>query len=36
RTPVNQFGSSVMLKFDRGSSMLLPLSMAKVQLRSHS
>ena len=30
RTPVNHSGSSVMLKSDRGSSMLLPLSMAKV------
>ncbi|MGY2895889.1 hypothetical protein ACVWZX_003930, partial [Deinococcus sp. UYEF24] len=32
RTPVNHFGSSVMLKFDRVSSMLLTLSMAKVEL----
>ncbi len=32
-TPVNHFGSTDMLKFDRGSSSLLPLSMAKVQLR---
>jgi hypothetical protein len=31
---VNHFGSSVMPKFDRGSSKLLPLSMAKVELSS--
>ena len=29
---MNHFGSSAILKSDRGSSMLLPLSMAKVQL----
>ena len=34
RTPVNHFGSSAILKSDRGSSTLLPLSMAKVQLRA--